>query len=463
MSKTPTIDRSISPQETFPFNDQLNILSFTHHPEDHKKKRSHDGAAHQFYCKHPGMRFLDLISLLLITRGPRDVAAISLIRYPQRISIYYAKKEPCNQQERIYIDRIFKRALASVDEKTKATCRTDILHSVIQSCTSKINRRLAKVCHRLEHLHRAIGHYRIISSPYIADIEISLRKFIPAYYFPEEETLKQFLTRIFDGIKTDAGKPDVNLGTLIRLSWAISITRNIHLILDQVLLYRIRKLGDYELAIRMLVAEVSGLKETKKYFTTIEEVLLFEPSKISLSASPEDILNTWAKNKDAESVYLYCFPHTVFPHTKLPTGNSDRPPQKQIIVSSVHCECALTLHLLKKYWATGNRRKRYLKIQLGISKSGCFMCRKFLEILMVENPGVAIVVTKFNNKVPVGWKIPNTSSTFVKDTIHEQVSNLVDDVCERALSTCLELKERGVVSRYIVSGVCRVADRLPVL
>lgn len=274
-STSPIADKpSISAQQTITFNDQLNILSITHHHGDHKQRNYH-AAAHQFYYRNPDMRLLDLVSLLLITRGPHDVGAISLIRHPQKISIYYTKKEPCNQQEREYIDRVLKRALASRDEKTKAACRTDILHNVIQNCTLKINRRLTKICHRLGHLNRAVGHYRIVSSPYIMDIETSLRKFIPGYYFPKEETIKQFLTRIFDGMRADVGKPDVNFGTLIRLSWAISATPNIDLILDEVLLYRIRKLGDYELAIRILVAEVSDLKGPKKHCTTIEEVIPF--------------------------------------------------------------------------------------------------------------------------------------------------------------------------------------------
>jgi hypothetical protein len=134
------------------------------------------------------------------------------------------------------------------------------------------------------------------------------------------------------------------------------------------------------------------------------------------------------------------------------TENSANLTEKQMIVSSVHCECALALYLLKKYWYINGQKKRYLKIQLGVSKSGCLMCRRFIDILMVENPGVAIIVTSFNDKIPVGWKVPNASSTLVKNTIHKQVSNLVDNVFERVLSTCRELKQNDVVSTSVISG-----------
>jgi len=100
------------------------------------------------------LKMLSLLSLLIVTRGSGDVAAVSLhATAGKRIKLCYSKNRPCTPDEAAYVTELF--ATATNPTSSTHTKLTDLFNLVLNGCKDKIITRLHKLCSRLRDLAKA--------------------------------------------------------------------------------------------------------------------------------------------------------------------------------------------------------------------------------------------------------------------------------------------------------------------
>ena len=222
------------------------------------------------------LEMLSLLSLLLVTEGSGDVAAVSLYATARKgIQLCYSKNRPCTPDETAYIAELF--ATATNPTSSTHTKLTDLLNLVLCGCKDKIIARLHKLCNRLRDLAKEDGfsfdklNRRAILAgyPVATQCNAKIRKLVGIERFPLDSSLGDFLKGWFQlllsSLQHDSCFDFQANKSLVReaitISYLLAQEPRAASIFDLTLpvLHPIRKLGDYHAAIAVLIKEITKL------------------------------------------------------------------------------------------------------------------------------------------------------------------------------------------------------------
>ena len=220
------------------------------------------------------LEMLSLLSLLIVTEGSGDVAAVSLYATAREgIQLYYSKNRPCTPDETAYVTELF--ATATNPTSSTHTKLTDLFNLVLCGCKDKIIARLYKLCNRLRGLAPE-GDFsfaalnprpRVARKPVATQCDAEIRKLVGTERFPLDSSLTEFLKRWFQlllsslqhGSCFDLQGNKSFVREAITISYLLAQEPHAASILDYTLLRPFRKLGDYYAAIKVLIKEIRKL------------------------------------------------------------------------------------------------------------------------------------------------------------------------------------------------------------
>lgn len=235
------------------------------------------------------LKMLDLLSLLLVTRGPRDVGAMSFHSIKDSpVKLYYAKNRPCTPDETTYVTQLFE---ISTNSKISSMIKYETLFALVLSkCKYKIISRIRKISstlRRLENAHRwAIqewnGPQGDSSDGYTAETDGFIRDIVGPESFPPGSHLPAFLKKWFEQLLHSFGPGhyfdyrgfDRSVFNAINVSYYLACDFQAIRLLDPELHRPISKLAEYRAAVRLLVQVVPQLQVGKVEGLIIKEVSL---------------------------------------------------------------------------------------------------------------------------------------------------------------------------------------------
>lgn len=371
------------------------------------------------------LKLLHLVSLLLVTGRKGDVAAVTLHLRGDSARLYYAKNRPCRKEESAYIGRILGYVTNCPPSPSQADeirmCHA-ILREAIPACRCKINSRITRLVTRLGELgdNFAICYSAADDSP---DTVHYVRENLDPDVFLPEESLSSFLLAWFDSVQSRkwVSLPTGSVYQLLRIAYYIGTAPNIKTILDNAVVTRLLKLGDYFAAPIVVKAAMSTLTAPQRENVSFEEIVPELQQRVPVATNFLATVNAWAihRNKYPTTAHelFAAFPN----HAKLPDVND---PPVTLIRSSVHCECTLIMALVA---AAPTARH-----EIGVSKSLCWMCREFVLIMKRAHPLLRIHMSSCHGKLVAGWRIPQGLPGAVARAITKRVHEEVDEVLDRA-------------------------------
>jgi len=236
------------------------------------------------------LKMLTLLSLLIVTEGSGDVAAVSLhATAGKRIELCYSKNRPCTPEETAYITALF--AIATNPTSSTHTKLIDLFNLVLYGCKDKIIARLHKLCSRLRYLSKQDDfsfatlnlRARVAHNPMgtvATQCDEEIRKLVGIERFPLECSLANFLKKWFQLLLSslqydpcfDLQENERLVRETITISYLLAQEPKAASILDITLLHPIRKLGDYHAAISVLIKEIAMLNSGHECRVSIREV-----------------------------------------------------------------------------------------------------------------------------------------------------------------------------------------------
>lgn len=90
------------------------------------------------------------------------------------------------------------------------------------------------------------------------------------------------------------------------------------------------------------------------------------------------------------------------------------------VTTSCHCKLILALRAIE----SGNTATT---INIGVSKSTCWLCEQYLEFLS-HNQNVRLLVSQCHGKIHAGWQIPKNTPEAVKKKVHLLVHEEVTEI-----------------------------------
>lgn len=240
-----------------PFSDQLCALASITHIRDYSPTVSRKSFPDQE--KH--LRLLDAIALLLVTEEKSDVAAVMFAQTPTQVTFYFSKNRPCTKRELDYVDGILRLAFEMTDVQA---CSLELLNRVIPMCRSKIVSRLKRLLcclplplHILDDVDGAFHDHLVAKMPHLFPTTgpASMSRGILVKYIAQLR-------------KIDANKCTVqDLGRLIRFASAFGSYKPLKvLIRDDVIVRRLRKLGNYYCGTKFIAKTVSRLQYGAQHY-----------------------------------------------------------------------------------------------------------------------------------------------------------------------------------------------------
>jgi len=242
------------------------------------------------------LQLLDLLALLLVTDSQGDVAATTLVaRSKGTYDFYYAKNRPCFDSEKDYVNALLATlSNDSIDFKEKTI---KLMALVVKNCSKKIIHRIKKIVRRVKEIHRDF-----FDSPEVPDIpnvlcseqaskelgvEQSLREVMPSVFW-EDQGLGDFLSEWIQYLHSTSAQEMLGGDPRMVLSrfgtpYLISETKGMSQVIDQTLLNRIKKLGDYYRAVVILTtsyrdARIRFTDETRPFLNCTEVCRMFSYS-----------------------------------------------------------------------------------------------------------------------------------------------------------------------------------------
>ena len=222
------------------------------------------GGSHRRKPKH--LARLDLLALLLVTQAKSDVAATMFMEGSMKF--FYCKNRPFTKDENKYVHTLFE--YASQPNKKASERHSDLLAIIVDKCQPKIKNRLSKVVRRIKEL-QPIPNRGIRSEDCLP---LKVREKLKAQLkISSEESLQTSLTRFCNYLKRNQHSNDPKvLPFAVKRAHIIGMLQDINHIIDQTLLRRIHRLGDYMGAIVQLVGEVDRLGRAGRQALVIREV-----------------------------------------------------------------------------------------------------------------------------------------------------------------------------------------------
>lgn len=245
------------PLPTVPFTEQLFALANITHIRDYYPTVSHKSVPDQE--KH--LRLLDGIALLLVTEAKSDVAAVMFEQTPSQITFSYAKNRPCTAKERDYLDELFRLSFSDTDMQG---CSLKLLDHVIPNCRNKIVVRLGRLrrsipdpLHIFDDIDGKFHEHLVAKMPHIFPT--------PGSPSVSRAILLNYLWQVR---KDDSAKcSDTALSRLIRFASAFGSYKPLKdLIRDDVIVRRLRKLGDYYGAAKGIANNVARLYRVNQQY-----------------------------------------------------------------------------------------------------------------------------------------------------------------------------------------------------
>ncbi|KAL0631125.1 hypothetical protein Q9L58_010017 [Maublancomyces gigas] len=380
---------------------------------------------HQKSSTERHLRLLNLLSLLLVTGEKGDVAAVALRLRGDSAELYYAKNRPCTKNENDYIKRIFGYVTKCPTSPSEADCVTmshAILREAIPACRIKLNSRITRLVKRLGELGDNFGICYSAADD-STDTVHYIRKNLTSKVFKPEASLSDFLQAWFKSVQTRAWEslPTGSVYQLIWIAYYVGTSPDIRTILDNALVIRLLKLGDYFAVPIVVQAAMSLLTTTKREDLSVQEIVPELQRHVPVPSNFLATVNSWAIHNSKYPTTAHELTAAFPQHAKLP--EVDDPPALRIR-TSVHCECTLVMALVAAAPSA--------KHEIGVSKSLCWMCREFILIIQRMHPLLQIHTSSCHGKLVAGWRIPEGIPREVVREIMKQVHDEVDEVLDRA-------------------------------
>lgn len=232
---------------------------------------------------------LNLLSLLLVTAGPGDVAAMSIYsRKGSPVKLFYAKNRPCTYDETTYIGLLFEIATSTMIPPTIKY--HTLLALVVSKCKSKIILRLRKMSSILKHLG---GSRWLATGIEAGGLQVEddnnrpttqtdrfIRNIVGSKLFPADSPLDKFLKRWFQqvvyefapGRFFDYKTFSKSVFNAINICYFLAQDSQAITIVNPELRRPIEKLGQYIQAIRLLVHEIPKLHASQAGGLIVKEV-----------------------------------------------------------------------------------------------------------------------------------------------------------------------------------------------
>lgn len=358
--------------------------------------------------KHPEL--LNLLSLLLVTSEKGDVAAVMFrILSNDRLDLHYAKNRPCTNKENAYIRRIFD--IISRDERRECHLLCwDILAEVIQDCKRKIQSRMKKICRRLKELSPSFrtdpsASFGICEGGCTTETSETLRQKLGQAIFPVTSTVPRFLRGWFNHLLEGPGNSKDgsilwHVGSVHHTLWLayyIGHAPQIEHILDAKLLGRVLKLGDYYGAALVLIRDAELIPRDQLRRLKIVQAVPPTPDMRLFRTNHVDMINEWAR-------------HIGEPEVSEADLRLAFPEMDRIALDAtgtytvcVHCECTLLLGMINTVNAAASpSAPTPMLLEVGVSKSSCFMCREFVAAVQKVYRHITVIVSSCHGKCVAG-------------------------------------------------------------
>ncbi|PUU81765.1 hypothetical protein B9Z19DRAFT_567158 [Tuber borchii] len=386
------------------------------------------------------LQVLNLISLLFVTGGSGDVAAVSLhATSSKRIELCYSKNRPCTPDEKAYITELF--TIATDPTSSGETKFSRLLKLVLRKCKDKIITRLHKLCNQLRFLdgpdvflfvnlnsRAGAGH-----SPEATQCIAQIRELVGTERYPLDSSLIDFLKRWFQqllcslqpGSCFDMHANRHLVYDTIIISHLLANNPQAALIPDPTLVRPIRKLGNYRAAIWVTIEELAKLNVAGECRVSIKEIVPPPPN----TQFPSDflpILNECARDNGTTEVTKEDLSNAY------PQEMWTLPRAREIpLQTSVHCECSLALSFAKSHL---NSRIPATLI-IGISKLPCRWCHEFLFAFHNSYPHITIHFPPFGGKLKSEWTLPPETPSEVVSGMHKRLNEEIKQVLARSIGT----------------------------
>lgn len=133
-----------------------------------------------------------------------------------------------------------------------------------------------------------------------------------------------------------------------------------------------------------------------------------------------DAVNSYAAREENHVVIKWDDLINAFPILR----DEKKPAGEVKVTTSVHCECTVAVHMLRKL------RERPLNrpVEIGIYKYSCWLCGKYLKYLS-RGSLVQFVVSGFQGKIQPGW-MPPSSPPSARNSMAELVEREVNEIIE---------------------------------
>lgn len=383
------------------------------------------------------LELLNLLSLLLVTGSAGDVAAAMFrVLSKDRLELHYAKNRPCTNKEKAYIRSIFD----IVSREERRDCHLlcwDILAQVIPDCKRKIMSRMKKVCLRLKELSPSLAttgsaSFAICEGGCTTETDEMLHQALGQGTFSSTGTVPQLLRAWFNHLlkMPDEGSAVWDIGSVhhtIRLAFYIGHAPQMEQFLDAQLLRRVRKLGDYYGAALVLIRNAELLPRDQLRQLRIVEAVPLTPDLRLLRTNQVDTINKWARHvgepEVSEADLRIAFPEM---------DNIPSNPASMHTVC-VHCECTLLLKMIRiTSTAASPSAPTPMLLQMGVSKSSCFMCREFITAVQTVYRHITVLVSSCHGKHVAGWSLPKSAPAVLRDLMEKRIMDEMDDILQRA-------------------------------
>ncbi|PUU81759.1 hypothetical protein B9Z19DRAFT_1121767 [Tuber borchii] len=393
---------------------------------------------------------LSLLSLLIVTEGSGDVAAVSWHATTGKgIELCYSKNRPCTPDETAYITKLF--AIATDPTSPIHAKLIDLFHLILCKCKDKIITRLHKLCNRLRDLAEPDFSFvtlnpqaRAARNPVVTQCDAGIRELVGTERFPLDSSLADLLKRWFqlllassqngsrfdlDGSCLDLQENKRLVTEIIAISYLLSHEPQAASILDVTLLHLIGKVGDYHAAMMVLVDGITKLNSGHESGVSIKEIVPPLPDT-QFSDDFLRILNVCARGNGITEI-------TREACSKACRGVREIPGAPvAALKATIHCECSLALAFAKS--CLSSLVPTTLVIE--ISKSTCWLCREFLATFRYSYHHITIHVPPCSGELRSGCSspgctLPPRAPSRVVNAIRKELQDVIKQVLTERVGT----------------------------
>ncbi|RPB28679.1 hypothetical protein L211DRAFT_833665 [Terfezia boudieri ATCC MYA-4762] len=377
---------------------------------------------------------LDLLALLLVSEAKSDVAA-TMLRTNGSMKFFYSKNRPFTDSEKQYVRRLFN--YASETNRSVADRYTNIMAAIVDKCQKKIQFRILKVLRRVRELPTDRGIHSEDRLPLELVEELKAKLGIG----PEQSLRNRLISWLdYDLSRAQRLKDPEFLRHAIVRAHSIGMPSYINLLIDQKLLRRIRKLGDYMGAVIQLVGEVDLLPPQVLQTLVLQEVPPPPPDKIVIEKTSVEIVEQWARNRHIEGPTETNL-RIQFPSLPQPLS------QKNTITRSVHCECTLIMKIVDDLVQQGT--SPFVTLEVGVSKSLCNLCEVFMGSVKKRYPNITIIVSTHHGKNVSGWRLPPLTPLEISREVEDHINSCIEEIrCKATRERRSDSEHRVLESAY---------------